>query len=443
MPTASAEQPATPLVARVATFFSAYPEPIGLPDGSYFCVAMRSPVRGFSPKIALHLKENEPPAWLAPELAGSLVASVRFHRGQRERNIFADAYANVMPVVRAVGGHSFPSLDTGPDGGLIENEFGNSEDEKISSYTVVEMTTQLVTPKRDFWEACAPGNTVMGPTLTRCIEALILVVNAYRFAGKIMIPAPARERLGPVVIAATRAANPEEGGWDAPVHDVFNAFAANSGLTLPETESPATTAGMNNVIFLETLGHPIIPLMQLQMDLDNAFYHDGNFRATVIFAHSASEVLMDTAILGMLFEEGRSPEEGSRIFDKPLKTRILTEFHERVGGSWNATGTKPVARWLRDLLQVRHRVAHAGYAPSYDEARVARDAHFDLGVHLRDRLAVRLRKYPLTAGMLVTRGGFDRRDIHTKAAGYAVNLAQSEALQEFLNWRAEAIRRRA
>jgi hypothetical protein len=191
MPSTTTEDPAMPTLAWVATFFVAYPEVIGLPDGSYFCLAMDTPVRGFPGKIALHLKEGEAPARLAPELADSLVVSVRFHRWKRDRNIIADAYAQVMPVVRAVGGPSFPPLEGGSDGRMIEDELDGDESDRWSSRTVLEMTTQLVSPQDSYFAASAPDPSVMGPTLTRCIDATVRVINAYRFGEKLTMRAPA------------------------------------------------------------------------------------------------------------------------------------------------------------------------------------------------------------------------------------------------------------
>ena len=52
------------------------------------------------------------------------------------------------------------------------------------------------------------------------------------------------------------------------------------------------------------------------------------------------------------------------------------------------------------------------------------------------------KRYPFTAGLLVRKGGFDRRGIRTKAAEYAVGAAV-ERLSEFIPWRAELIRLRA
>jgi hypothetical protein len=53
------------------------------------------------------------------------------------------------------------------------------------------------------------------------------------------------------------------------------------------------------------------------------------------------------------------PDE-TKAVAKPLKTRLLNEYHDRLGGAWNPQGSKDVAAWLRDVRQIRNRVAHAG-----------------------------------------------------------------------------------
>jgi hypothetical protein len=281
----------------------------------------------------------------------------------------------------------------------------------------------------------------MGPTLTRCIEGLIQVIDAYRFAEKISMPSPTRERLGPEIVGATRAADPSQGGWDAQAEYVINSFATQGARNfIVGTQNPDTLEKMSDYVNLATRGHPSIALAHLQAELHNAMY-DGNFRAVLMFAYTASEILLDLSLMGMLFDEGQNIHEAASYFSKPLKTRLLTEYHDRLGGAWNPQSSEEVATWLRDVRQVRNRVAHAGYLPDHEEAHVAREAHFSLGRHLRDRLASRPRKYPFTAGLLVTPSGFERRDIRSKAAQAAVQAA-FDRLDEFLAWRDDLIRQR-
>ena len=349
-----------------------------------------------------------------------------------------------MSIVEVVTGNSFPEFASArPDALPDETKaVSNYDPEAGKAYTVVEITTQLVTPEATHWQACEPNGYVMGPTLTRGIQGLMQIIDAYRFAEKIAMPSPARERLGPVIVAATRAADPAMGEWDAPAQYLINSFATQGARNfIVGTQRQDTLKKMSDYITLATRNHPSIALGHLQADLDNAMF-DGNFRAVLMFAYTASEILMDLALMGMIFEEGQRAEDAAACFAKPLKTRLLNEYHDRLGGAWNPQGSKDVAAWLRDVRQIRNRVAHAGYLPDHDEAHRAREGHFSLGRHLRDRLASQAKKYPFTAGLLVRPGGFERRDIRSKAAQEAIRAA-FDRLDEFLVWRDDLIRLRA
>ena len=384
MPAADADAVQSDLVPQVATFFARYPERLGLEDGTYYCLIGKSRVVGFPARIALHLKEGSPIIWLNPSYHENLFVSVRFHRGRSQQSILAQHESELTAVVKSVAGDSFPFYEvTLPSDEPASNRL---DDDSSYAYSVVEMTTPLVVPRRSFWEASADYDAAMGPTLTRCIDALIQVINAYRFAEKIIIPSPARERIGPEIIAATRPADPEQGTFDTSQY-IYNLFAAHSQPSRVGKHTDITMVAMSEHITFESMGHPMIAPMRLQAELESAFYHDGNFISTVIFAHSASEVILDLGLMGMLFEEGRTAEESATCFNKPLKTRLLNEYHERIGGRWGSKGAGPVAVWLRDVLLIRHRVVHAGYMPRYEEADAAQKAYFSLGIHLRDRLA--------------------------------------------------------
>lgn len=430
-------------VPRVATFFALYPETLGLEPGTTFCIALNQPVRGFN-RTAMHLTEGQEPFWLDPKLSEFLAVSARFHRGTRDKNFVVERDEMLMSIVGSVTGDSFPEFTRAPTRARPDEPEGASDYdvETARAYTVVEITTQLAIPETTHWQACEPNGYVMGPTLTRGIQGLIQIIDAYRFAEKIPMPSPARERLGPVIVAATRAADPAMGGWDAPAQYVINNFATQGARDfIVGTQQPDTLQKMTDYSRLAAKGHPSIVLGHLQAELDNAMF-DGNFRVVLLFAYTASEMLMDLALMGMAFEEGQSAEESGARFAKPLKTRLLTEYHDRLGGAWSPQGSSDVAAWLRAVREVRNRVAHAGYLPDYDEAHQAREAHYSLGRHLRDRLACRASKYPFTAGLLVTPGGFERRSIRSKAAQDAVRVA-SDRFDEFLVWRDNAIRLRA
>jgi hypothetical protein len=423
-------------VPRVATFFALYADPIGLVDGSYYALVLGQSTRGFPSEIALHLKDGEPAIYLDPRMHDYLFVSIRFHRGRRRQDLIAEHTSELLRVVERVGDESLREL-------ITVAEEGPALDDEQSAYTVVEMTTPIVAPQGELLQPSSPTNEVMYYTLTRCLNELIRVLNAYRSAAKILIPAPSRERVGPMIISATRSPNPAQGvDWE--VTSVINSHAvARQPMLKGERDSSYLAKAMTEYLYYESIGDPALAIGNLQNEMDVALYHDGNYRGTVMSAHSASEVLMDTALMAMLFEEGKTPEVSGSIFDKPLKSRLLTEYHERLGGSWTPQGSNAVAEWLRDVLSMRHRVAHAGYIPSSKEAEAAREAHYGLGRYLRDRLAVRTRKYPFSAGMLVTRQGFERRDIHTKAASNAIAAVTLQSLSTFTSWRNGLARYRA
>lgn len=425
-------------IPRVATFFALYADPLGLTDGTTYCLVEDSPVRGFPSKVALHLMEDGSSLYLDPNMHERQFVSIRFHRGFHDKPVVEEHIHRLRQVVERVGGKHFPNI--APSDSNNSGKANSLEDADI--YTVVEMTTPIVRPEESHWEPAMPTNDVMGPTLTRCLNTLERVIAAYRATEKIMIPVPVRERVGPMVISVTRPANPDDGGWDPEADFVVNVFATHRQPLLKGGHTPTTMAAIAEYVYYEEIGHPTLALGSIQNEMDVALYHHGNFRGTVLAAHSASEVLLDVALMGMLYEEKQSSENAARVFDKPLKTRLLNEYHKRLGGSWGPQGSTEVAVWLRDLLSLRHQVAHAGYLPSSEEATAAQESYYALGRHLRNRLTAKAKTYPFTAGLLVTKAGFDRRNIHTKATTAAVAAVTVDVLKEFLSWRSDIIRMR-
>lgn len=423
----------------MATFFCLYPEPLGFEDAATFCIALGVPIEGFG-KTAMHLKEGEPPFWLHPMLSHSIAVSVRFHRGKRKQHVIEEHDERLFSVIRSVEGDVFPEImDQEPVTASDNSNEDQNDRSSGMSYTVVEMSTQLVMPADPRWEACEPNGTIIGPTLTRCINGLVQIIDAYRFGDKVALASAAREQLGPGIIAATRPADPSQGVWDSPAEYVINAFASYGGNGfVMGSHTPSTYENMSNYFTLESSHHPALVIGRVQAELEYAMFRAGNFLSVLMFAHSASEIMMDASLMAMQFEEGTTPEDAAMIFMRPLKTRILSEYHNRLGGAWSTETSNPVGRWLNDVLLIRHQVAHAGYSPFYEEAQAAHDAHFALGTYLRDRLAGRAKRYPFASGLIVTSHGFGRRGIRTKAAETAVRTAE-DRLAEFTLWRSKLI----
>ena len=90
-------------------------------------------------------------------------------------------------------------------------------------------------------------------------------------------------------MGATRAAHPAQGGWDAPGAYVINTYATQGARHfIVGTHGPNTLKKMSEYVALATRKHPSIAMSHLQAELDNALF-DGNFRATLMLAYTASE----------------------------------------------------------------------------------------------------------------------------------------------------------
>jgi hypothetical protein len=144
-----------------------------------------------------------------------------------------------------------------------------------------------------------------------------------------------------------------------------------------------------------------------------------------------------------MWEEKRTPEEVANSWIESLDTRIRTEFHTRLGGNWDPTASGPIGRWNRSVSALRHRVVHAGYTPSFEEAKDAIEAVRLLVEYLCDRLAANgvVTKYPRTAIVLVNENGLRRRHAWVSRVDAVANSPyEPNWVETFHRWR-EAWRR--
>lgn len=414
---------------RLAYYFACYPEPLALPGEGAHIVFLPEELIGYTTldRLVLHRNDDEDGALeLDPSLAGGLFVSLRFHRGVRPKSRILEAEEDLLRVIQQVAPALAPAEEADPD---------PDHEDPWSIYTVVEMATPLVVPDGDRWVPAAPSDAVMGPNLTRCIEALIKTVSAYRLSENLSIPPPARERLGPWILGATRSADPAIGAWDDSGRMVINAFATPGQHGLPP-EPPADIADrISRFLWSQGLDHPMTAVQELQADARTNLEQWGDFRSAILLLHTASEVLLDTFLMSMLWEEGVQALDAARVFAASLVTRVRNQYHTRVGGNWALAGNQTVATWRDDLVLVRHQVAHGGFAPDRDVTEAAFAAHRNLRTHLLNRLVASLRQYPMTVGLLVGEPGLLRRGAITRRGRGALELATAERMYELISYR--------
>lgn len=143
----------------------------------------------------------------------------------------------------------------------------------------------------------------------------------------------------------------------------------------------------------------------------------GSTRESVVMIAVAAESLIDVFLAHLQWEECVTPEESAVSWRSSLKERVKKDFHERLGGSWSVSVPGPMQDWDKKVAGIRHRVVHAGYRPTLEEARGAVDALNALVTFLGDRVSYgrNLSKYLRTAVRLVGVDGLERRGRNTRA----------------------------
>lgn len=163
----------------------------------------------------------------------------------------------------------------------------------------------------------------------------------------------------------------------------------------------------------------------------------GNTRECLVMIAVAAESLVNVVLAHLQWEECLTPETSAENWTPSLDTRIKRNFPDRLGGNWSDSTAGPVQNWSRDIADIRHRVVHAGYKPTIEEAKKSVQALDALVKFFGDRVAHsgNLRRYPRTALRLVGAEGLERRQRYTKAVKDLVrDPAQVNWDETFSRW---------
>lgn len=155
---------------------------------------------------------------------------------------------------------------------------------------------------------------------------------------------------------------------------------------------------------------------ELESEARSALFARSDTRMCVASLASASESFLNTLIAFLQWEECCTPEASAGNWRSGLNARVNCEIKPRLGGDWSFEGDGPVARWHKHVSQVRHRVVHAGYEPSREEATQAIEALHNLVTFVGDRLSSnRCRnKYPRVTLTLYGIDAVKRRGVSTR-----------------------------
>lgn len=169
----------------------------------------------------------------------------------------------------------------------------------------------------------------------------------------------------------------------------------------------------------------------------------GDYRLAALLFGISAESLLDELILHLMWEEGLTPEQVALNWQVGLERRVSLELPGRLHGSWDRTASNAIGHWHKHVAALRHRVAHAAYTPTKEEAVQSFESINALVTEVCDRLAApRVRnRYPRTALALAGETGLRMRNAFTRRVR-DVQQGTSEVpwVETFLRWR-EAWRR--
>jgi hypothetical protein len=164
---------------------------------------------------------------------------------------------------------------------------------------------------------------------------------------------------------------------------------------------------------------PFLAYADARRDAVDLLHRRGDRRMSAVALGLAFELLTNTLLQHLLWEEQADPYTADTLFDGELKSRVLRHFASRLGGEWRENeGNRccPVGGALERVVYLRNRVAHGGEVPHFQEVSLAIDALHSFERFIGDRLAaddVRTR-YPRTAIAWSGQAGLERRGKLTK-----------------------------
>jgi hypothetical protein len=376
----------------LAIFFITSPSPVALPHGATFNFERGETVDWLADAVRVPTKDL-PPLPIADRTKNFV--SIRIWR-PREKLILDTGPLNyalkvARAVVPGVTGDELPPL---------------TYDDEESGSTVFELVTPLLL-------SAGPGADAKGAlsdAFDRCLENLTELIRAYILkTADVRTTVPSLVSLFPMIPFTARA--PDGSWWGG-----LELFRANMGTRhLPVATGDLTkeeTSGMMISLSRMKRRDPTAVFALWARAATRSYWIDGDYSSTIIQAHISSEVLLDSLLLLLAWEDGLEPSVAAEWFDHQLAKRVRTYYHPRLAGSWDTTQTtNSVGRWSEFVRLPRNRIVHSGNWPNRSEALTALEANQDLEQFVKDRVGAARNRYPRTSLILLGTPGLEKRGL--------------------------------
>jgi hypothetical protein len=333
--------------SRVIAFFIPLQEPLGIPQGSTYSFDEGSVLPDIEPQ-PVYVERGLPS--IPHRDSSQLFVSLKFWRA---RSTFAQLSEQMLAVGRVLdqvrGPRPKPStvLDL------------------ACPLTVVEAVTQLT----------GSSPVEVSSAFDRCLARISQVAFAYGLATHHSVAPITARRLCPLITYMTRDASNDE--WsETSVIDLGHYNEVRRSVP-PELDGDAQGRLLATLSAM-AIEDPVVPYLELSSEARRAFDREGDTRSAVIHSQAACEVLLDSVLQALLWEEGVAPLDAAEGLFSPTSTlggrvRRFDAYASRLGsGNWRFDGDGPVATWYNSLASLRNHCVHAGFRPSHREALVIR-----------------------------------------------------------------------
>jgi hypothetical protein len=369
-------------------FFITAPSPVALPHGATFNFERSETVDWLADAVRVATKDL-PPLPIADRTKNFV--SIRIWRPKEELILDTGPLNHALKVARAVvpnvAGDELPPL---------------TYDDEESGSTVFELVTPLI-PSDD-----AQG--AISDAFDRCLENLTELIQAYMIqSSDVRTTVPSVVSLFPMIPFTARS--PDGSWWGSLDFFRVNTWTRHFPVATGDLTKEQTTSMMISLSRMKRRD-PTAVFALWARAATRSYWMEGDYSSTIIQAHISSEVLLDSVLLLMAWEEGVEPSVAAEWFDHHLAKRVRTYYHSRLGGNWDTTlTTGPIGRWSHFVRLSRNRIVHSGNWPKRAEGLAALEANQALEQFLKDRVAAARDTYPRTALMLLGTPGLTKRGL--------------------------------
>jgi hypothetical protein len=326
-------------------------------------------------------------------------------------------------------------------------------------HTVADVITTEDSPDgpASTWDG-RPQN--LGPrqdAVMRAVDSTNRIARAVRLAGQNRVIVPTYERMPPLVMWLSAVAPYVDGLLGLPAD---SAWTLRGVMRLEHTNiqgAEVTDLQEQQRLQQESTfwdrcldaGSPAPLAREHLLEAQHLHHHQGEYAKAVIVAATAVEVMCDSVLSALLWEEhwvdaaAPGTDEIASWFEEGTASRRATmHLLPRLKGDW-ASANSPWQLWRSKGSGLRNRIVHAGYQPERAEAQEVLDNVDILQSFIFDRLSAQAAKYPRVTLMLVTRAGLESRGLYRgKVKRFDENRATAEPswLEQFGPWHQRLIK---